>query len=341
MRSPISRRDFLGGVAVAGASAALAGCSPGDTDDAAELTTVTIGTQNLMNIECIALHEGYFDDAMPDVEVSVVSFSSGRDLNQAMATGDVDFGIVGSLPTAIGLCNGIDYEVLYSTAILTKTEALVARLDAGISSISDLLGKTVATTFTSTCHYSLLCALAASGVDVDDVDLLDMQPESIVAAWSRGDIDAAYTWDPSRTSLVEDGGRVILTSGEVGDMGYPTADFALVRKGFAEYHPEHVVSYLEALLKAETLFNGDRPSAYEIIADQSAMDVEEVEQTMTDDYVTGESQLGTDYLGGGFAQLLVDMSEFLLKQGDVTEPLDLESASAGVAPEYLEEALES
>ena len=71
------------------------------------------------------------------------------------------------------------------------------------------------------------------------------------------------------------------------------------------------------------------------------MDVEEVEQTMTDDYVTGESQLGTDYLGGGFAQLLVDMSEFLLKQGDVTEPLDLESASVGVAPEYLEEALES
>ena len=81
MRSPISRRDFLGGVAVAGASAALSGCSPGDTDDAAELTTVTIGTQNLMNIECIALHEGYFDDAMPDVEVSVVLFSSGRDLN--------------------------------------------------------------------------------------------------------------------------------------------------------------------------------------------------------------------------------------------------------------------
>ena len=31
----------------------------------------------------------------------------------------------------------------------------------------------------------------------------------------------------------------------------------------------------------------------------------------------------------------------LLKQGDVTEPLDLESASVGVAPEYLEEALES
>ena len=92
-----------------------------------------------------------------------------------MATGDVDFGIVGSLPTAIGLCNGIDYEVLYSTAILTNTEALVARLDSGIDSITDLPGKTVATTFTSTCHYSLLCALGASGVDASDIDLLDMQ----------------------------------------------------------------------------------------------------------------------------------------------------------------------
>jgi len=341
MTRTISRRVFLGGVASIGAAVALDGCKPGNKDDSTELVTVTIGSLGLTNIECIALHEGYFEEAMPDVEVSVLSFSAGRAINQAMATGDVDFGIVGSLPTAIGLCNGIDYEVLYSTAILTNTEALVARLDSGIDSITDLPGKTLATTFTSTCHYSLLCALGASGVDASDIDLLDMQPDSIVAAWSRGDIDAAYTWDPSRTSLLEDGGKVVLTSGEVGDMGYPTADFALVRSGFAEYHPDYVVAYLEAMLRAEDLFNNDRATAYEIIADQTEMSSEEVEGIMTDSYITGTDQLGVDYLAGGFAQLLVNMSEFLLEQGDVTKPLDLDAAQAGVAPKYLEEALES
>ena len=35
------------------------------------------------------------------------------------------------------------------------------------------------------------------GVDADDVDIIDAEPDDIYAAWSRGDIDGAYVWNPN------------------------------------------------------------------------------------------------------------------------------------------------
>ncbi len=51
--------------------------------------------------------------------------------------------------------------------------------------------------FVSTTHYSLLAALKHEGVDPKSVEILNLRPPEIAAAWERGDIDAAYVWDPA------------------------------------------------------------------------------------------------------------------------------------------------
>ncbi|MDT5326803.1 MAG: taurine transport system ATP-binding protein [Mycobacterium sp.] len=53
------------------------------------------------------------------------------------------------------------------------------------------------TPFASTAHYSLLAALAQNQLSASDVRLVDLQPQAILAAWERGDIDAACTWLPT------------------------------------------------------------------------------------------------------------------------------------------------
>lgn len=337
-------KKTVAAAAAALAALALAACGGSPAGDgggsgASAPSQVVIGTQNLTNAECIALEEGYFQEMMPDAEVRVETFSAGRDLNQAMASGDIDFAIIGSLPVAIGLSSGIDYDVIYSTAILTNTEGLVAKEGSGIESLADLKGKRVATTFTSTCHYSLLSALKAEGIDPSEVDLIDLEPDKIVAAWGRGDIDAAYIWDPARTSCLNDGGKVVLSSGDVGEMGYPTADFALVRGEFAEQHPDYVVAYLKAMHKAEELFANSKAEALEVISRHTEMPVADIEALMTDDYVSSADQVGADYLGGGFAELLESMSEFLVEQGEVQKPLDKATAEAHVDGSFLEQAI--
>ena len=94
--------------------------------------------------------------------------------------------------------------------VIGKAEALVVRDD--IASIEDLKGKTIATPFASTSHYSLLAALEDAGVPETDVKIIDAEPDAIYAAWTAKQIDGAYVWNPNLAKLVDEGGKVLVDS---------------------------------------------------------------------------------------------------------------------------------
>ena len=314
------------------------GCGGGDAEGSVP-EKVVIGTQNLMNAEAIAKAEGYYEEAMGDVDVEIKVFNAGRDINTAMAAGEIDFGVLGGAPVAVGLSSGVEYQVIWSTALLTNSEAMVAKPDSGIETVKDLEGKKIATTFTSTTHFSLLSVLKVEGVDLSKVTILDMEPDKIVAAWMRGDIDAAYTWNPALAEMVSDGGNVIVTSGEVGDMGYPVADFAVESNAFAEAYPDYVVKYLQALDKATTLLHEDQDTAYGIIAEAFESTPEDISTQMTDTYLTGEELMGADYMGGGFADSLYKVAQFLFEQEQIPELPELALFQNAVNGSFLEDAM--
>ena len=108
-------------------------------------------------------------------------------------------------------------------------EALVARNGSGVNTIADLKGKRIGTPFASTAHYSLLAALAQNGLSPNDVQLVDLQPQAILAAWERGDIDAAYTWLPTLDELRKTG-KDLITSRQLAKDGKPTLDLGVVRR---------------------------------------------------------------------------------------------------------------
>ena len=70
------------------------------------------------------------------------------------------------------------------------------------------------------------------------MQLVDLQPQAILAAWKRGDIDAAYTWLPTLDELRETGTHLI-TSRELAEDGKPTLDLGVVSTTSPE-HPEAV-----------------------------------------------------------------------------------------------------
>ena len=320
------------------ATVTLAGCGGGDAGDVPE--KVVIGTQGLMNLETYAEIEGLIEEEFDGVPVEYKQFSAGKDLNQAFAAGEIDFGVLGASPVAVALSSDIDYQVIYATAMLTNTEAMVATKDSGIKSVKDLPGKKVATTFTSTCHYTLLSALEHEGVDASKVEILDMEPDKISAAWNRGDIDAAYTWNPVLGNLKSEGGQLILTSGEVGEMGYPVADFAVVRTEFAEQYPGIVEKYLSAILKAEDVFAEDRSAVNESFANYfEGYKPADVEAAMTDDYIRGADQVENYFNNDEFSNLIVKISKFLADQEQIPAELDLDFVKEHVNGSYLENAV--
>jgi taurine transport system substrate-binding protein len=62
------------------------------------------------------------------------------------------------------------------------------------------------------------------------VTVLDLKPDAEVAAWIRGDIDAAYVWNPARTKMREAGGMALPTWKELDAKGYVIADLIVARR---------------------------------------------------------------------------------------------------------------
>ena len=161
-------------------------------------------------------------------------------MNTAFIAKELDFGALGSSPVARGLSAplNIPYKVAFVLDVAGDNEALVARNGAA-STPSELGGKRIATPFASTAHYSLLAALSQNGLTANDVQLVDLQPQAILAAWERGDIDAAYTWLPTLDQLRKTG-KDLITSRQLAKDGKPTLDLGAVPDEFADAHPEVV-----------------------------------------------------------------------------------------------------
>ena len=158
------------------------------------------------------------------------SSNSGASVIAALASNAIDIGYAGSSPLAAGVTRGAPIEAFLVAGLIGKAEGLVVRNGSGVNDIKDLVGKKVATPFVSTAHYSLLFALKQAGVDATKVNVLNLQPPEIAAAFARGDIDGAYVWDPVLTKAKENG-KVLIDSAGVAKLGGPTFVAWITRKG--------------------------------------------------------------------------------------------------------------
>ncbi|MYW62928.1 ABC transporter substrate-binding protein [Streptomyces sp. SID8379] len=318
---PVSpRRTVL--LAAAASLVALTTTACGDGADAATgdgKTQVRIAYQAIPNADLVVKNQRLLEKALPDVDVKWVKFDSGGDVNTAVIAGSVDLGLAGSSPVTKGLSAPLDipYKVVWIHDLIGENEALVAK--KGISSVKALKGKKIATPFGSTSHYSLLAALESAGLKASDVSLVDLQPQDALAAWQRGDIDAAYVWTPALTDLEKDG-KVLVTSRQIADQGKPTADLGVVTDAFAAEHPKIVDAWLTAEDKAVKLAKSDPGKAATAIGAELNLSPEEAKKQLAQlVLLTAKEQQGADYLGkpgapGELAKNLHDAAVFLKGQ---------------------------
>ena len=252
-------------------------------------------------------------------------FGGGGDVIRAMASGDVQIGEAGSSPIAAAASQGQDIRLFWILDDIADAEALVARNGSGINSVKDLKGKKVATPFVSTAHYQLMVDMKLEGVDPKGVNVMNMRPPEIAAAWERGDIDAAFVWDPA-LSKIKANGKVIATSGSIGKKGHPTFDGLIVSADWAAKNEAFMVALVKALAKADADYraNGAKWTAdsapVKAVAKWTKADAKDVPAAMKlYRFPTPEEQASATWLGGGAAKALTDTAVFLKEQGRVQE----------------------
>ncbi len=250
-------------------------------------------------------------------------FDAGSDVVNALASGDVVIGNIGSSPLAAAASRNVPIEVFLITAKLGGSEALVVSQKSNIQSPQDLIGKTIAVPFVSTTHYSLLSALKHWGIPENQVKIINLRPPEIAAAWERGDIDATYVWEPA-LSKAKATGKVLTDSKQVGEWGAPTYDLWVVRKDFAEKNPDFIKSFVKTTLKQIDAYQ-QNPQAFvqdqaniDKIAKLTGSDPKDIPLLLSgNDYLNLELQQKT--LSGEFAKNIFDTATFLKSQGKVDQ----------------------
>lgn len=327
-------------------SATLMGCEKGGSEDGLP-KEVNIGYLRVPNDEMVAKTMGIYDQYFTEqgITCNFIIFDSGVDANKALASGSIDFATMGNTNAIIALSSGVDVELIWIHEVLGKIEGLAVKNGSNLGSAEDLKGQKIATPFASTAHYSLLNYLKEAGIE-KDVQLMDMQTQDIVAAWERGDIDAAYTWQPTLGELLKNG-TMLVSSEEMANKGYVTANVCMVQKEFSGKYPELVAGFIKCLTEGGAAYRGNAQQSAEIVAKELEITPEEALSQMEGSlWLTPEEALSADYMGttespGHFSKIMKDTADFLQTQNSIVTAPSQEEFDAAINSEYIEMSLEN
>ncbi|WIM98904.1 ABC transporter substrate-binding protein [Actinoplanes oblitus] len=301
----------------------LAACGNGAAAGGGDASrkSIRIAYQAFPSGDLIVKNQGLLEKALPDYKITWTKFDSGASINTAFVAKSLDIAAIGSSPVARGLSAplNIPYQVAFVLDVAGDNEALVARDGSGITGVAGLKGKKVATSFASTSHYSLLAALDQAGVKESEVDIVDLEPQDIQAAWARGDLDAAYTWLPVLDEI-EKTGKVLISSRQLATAGKPTLDLGVVATPFAQAHPEAVDAWRKAEAQALDLIANDPAAASRAVGAELNLPAGDALHQLKQGVflkpadLSSPEWLGTEGSVGKLADNLVSAAEFLEAQ---------------------------
>ncbi len=291
----------------------------------AHAANLTIGYQTGIDPSKVPQADGAYEKAIGE-KIDWRRFNSGPEVVTAIASGDVQIGNLGSSPLAAAASRKLPIVAFIVSAQINSAEALVVRNGSGINSPQDLVGKTIATPFVSTSHYSLLGALKHWGLE-GKVKVVNLQPAEIAAAWKRGDIDGAFVWSPA-LGEIRKSGKTLTDAAQVGQWGAPTFEVWVARKDYADKHPEVIAQFAKVTLDSFADYAAHKdawtPESAPVqkiakLTGANASDVPELLAGST--FPDAKAQQTTALLDGGTAKAIGQTAEFLKEQGKVESVL--------------------
>ncbi len=243
---------------------------------------IKIGTLKLAQYgpAFIAKEKGYF--AAENLDADFVFFESGEPTAVAVASGDVDFAVMGTSGAVFNLGGQGVLRIIggnHSEAPSFRSLAIVVAnkaYEAGLNSYKALAGHSVAVTqIGSPPHYGLAVIAEKYGLDLKSMRLLPLQsiPNEVTAV-SGGQADAGLMPATAAIPAVQRGDMKLL--GWMGDEAQWQLGVLLTSTKNATNRPELVERYLRAYRKGTRAFHDaftgadgkrqDQPTAPEILA---------------------------------------------------------------------------
>ncbi|MEY3972202.1 MAG: hypothetical protein RLY84_595 [Actinomycetota bacterium] len=274
----MSKSIRRGRIAVIAATlvALLSGCAADSGTDANQEPVAKInfgyitdfnGTSLLAVAKDLGLWEKY------NIDANYFTFTNGPLQIQAMGAGDLDFGYIG--PGAFWLPASGEAKFI-SLNTIGNADRVIVRADSGITSMEQLRGKEVAFPAGTSGEQILNLALERAGMTQADIVPVIMDPSTLVAAFSSGQIEAAGIWYPN-VEVIKQAVDIVELAGNADfedTIAFPNAFVA--SNAIVEQNPE-LVSKVQAVLKEANDFRyNNLDKTIELVAAQLALEVDVV-----------------------------------------------------------------
>lgn len=176
-------------------------------------------------------------------DVELVNFSEDKDINAALASGQLDAANIAT-HTAMGMvAAGLPVKIVSLLDFSLKADAILAGSD--IKSVADLKGKNIAFEEGTTSDILLNYALASNGMTIDDIVRVPMPAADAGTALIAGRVPVAVTYEPYiSTALAQDKNIKLLF--EAGKDPGLVSDVLVVREEVLKQKPGQVLAMIKA-----------------------------------------------------------------------------------------------
>jgi len=275
MRSAPLRTLRLPTMLMAAAIAAVASAAP---TQALEKIRLAQNQSPISGISIIADRKGFFVKNGLDVEV--FNFTTGKQCLDTVLGGGADIATTAEAPTTAAAMSG------QKIAFLARTEysyiKMLTATEAQIRTPADLKGKRIAFTAGTGGEVYTMQLLKVAGLSKDDVTLVNLRPQDMVAALASGSIDAYGTWEPHIFNGIKALGS---KATQLDTKGIYAETFNIVlMQDYLHKKPEVAKNFLKALVEAEAWMKANREQAINVVAGFVKMPVDEL-KPIWDDYV--------------------------------------------------------
>ncbi len=268
--------------------------------------------------------EETYDEAM-GVKVNWVSFDTGVAMSAAMASGDVQIAYSqGLVPFANAVSAGLPLKMVGVAVSYAENDNCVVGASAGIGvdNVTDLHGQKVAVPIGTVAHYKMLREMEHLGVDVAELEIVDLAPADGAAALERGDVAMACGWGGALARMKENG-DILMTGAEMEEIGIKVFDVISVTEDFAASHPDMVSAFLQVTEDANAMYQADPASMQDTIAEAAGMDLDGSNAVLANfSFPSKDQQLSADWFGGTVQAFIKDVADFFVEQGELDAALD-------------------
>lgn len=248
----------LGALAMGLTALVLAGCAPA-SGSAAEGDAAELRLGYFANVThapaLVGLSEGLFDEALGDVDLTTEIFNAGPAAIEALSAGAIDAAYIGPNPSINTFIQSGGASARIIAGATSGGAALVVR--DGIDSPADLEGANLASPqLGNTQDVALRSWLAEEGYETSvsgggDVSISPTENAQTLTLFQDGQLDGAWLPEPWVSRLVvEAGAHVLVDEADLWDDGAFPTTVLLVRKDFADEHPQLVDKLLAGHIAA-------------------------------------------------------------------------------------------